>query len=83
MNSRDRRAIRAATNSIGALNWIVDNPGLPVPTHVIRPAMESFADYVIDRLTEALFFAVDLQSDEAKPARTDPQQPDSIPEMGS
>lgn len=83
MTPRDKRAIRAATQSIRAINWIVDHPHEPVPTSIIRPAMDSFADFVVDQLTEALFFAIDLKHDEPHAEQHEPQQPDSLPEMGS
>lgn len=50
---------------------------------MIRPAMESFANYVIDRLLDATALALQLNHIGLPDDQTPPAQPDSIPEMGS
>jgi len=62
---------------------MIDHPHDPVPTSIVRPAMESFAAYVIDRLTESLNFALDLRFEEPHVEPTEPDQPDALPEIGT
>lgn len=83
MNARDERAIRAASQALSLINWIIEHPQEPVPTTMIRPAMESFANYVIDRLLDATALALQLNHIGLPDDQTPPAQPDSIPEMGS
>ncbi len=83
MDARDQRAIRAATQAVQVINWIIDHPLEPVPTSLIRPAMESFANYVIDRLLDVTSLALELNHDGLSDDETKAVQPDSIPEMGS
>lgn len=83
MQPRDQRAIKAAMTVVRAINWICDHPHEPVPTSIVRPAMESFADYVLDRMHENLALAIDLRNAAPKEEQKEPEQPDSLPACGS
>jgi len=62
---------------------MIDHPHEPVPISIIRPAMDCFADFVLDRLTERLSIAADLLADDPPDEQREPQQPDSLPEIGT
>lgn len=62
---------------------MIDHPHEPVPTSIIRPAMEYFSDFVVDRLTDTLNLAMGLTHDEPTDEQREPEQPDSLPEIGT
>jgi len=54
MDTHDQRAIQAAYHGVTTITWMINNPNQPVPTDLLRPAMESFADYFVDELVTKL-----------------------------
>jgi len=62
---------------------MIDHPHEPVPTSILRPAMESFADFMLDQLTDLATFAIAFKHDEPHAEPTEPTQPDALPEIGT
>ena len=63
MQQHDQTAIRAASAQINLINWIIECPGAPVPAEIVRDSMETYADFLLERLIAGIQSGLSYEND--------------------